>query len=351
MPAIAAPQRTLHPTLVPASASRAQAPLRLTPAAQTAPSNADPLAADPLAAWQLGACIGSGGASEVRAGVHPETGEAVAVKILRRELRRQRSMHRIFAIEARVPGMVRHPSIPSVLASGVLEDGRAWFAMPRIEGEHLSALLAQPVLDTDRLRRRVGLLIQVARAVGGAHRAGVVHADLKPSNVLVDADDRVWVIDWGLARTPGAAPVPFAAGTVAGTLGWMSPEQARGDEAQVGPAADIWALGCMLWCLLHGSPPHAHDDPIRGLRRTVRAQAVGAPPDRLDPACRALWRVAARCLEPDPTLRFSDGCVLADVLGRWMGRTARGGNRPTGTLRGPGASVWAGTTLELVAAG
>jgi len=346
MPAVAVPQQTLHPTLVPAALGRPLERVRLD--ARPAPA---PRRVHPLAAWSLGAHIGSGGASEVRAGVHPETGEAVAVKILRRELRRQRCMRRVFAIEARVPSIVRHPAIPSVLGSGVLDDGRAWLAMPRIEGVQLSELLAQPALDADRLRHRVGLLAQVARAVGSAHRAGVVHADLKPSNVLVDRDDRAWVIDWGLARTAEAAPQGFAAGTVTGTLGWMAPEQARGDEGQVGPGADIWALGCMLWCLLHGEPPHAHQDPIRGLRRTVRAQAIGGPPDRLDAASRALWRIAARCLQPDPALRFSDGCVLADVLGRWMGRTARGGRRPTGTLRGPRASVWAGTTLELVAPG
>ncbi len=305
--------------------------------------------ADRLEDWSPGARIGEGGGSEVFAGTCPWDGRPVAIKLLRPELSRRRSLRRAFDQEARIPNLLRCPGMPAILHSGETEGGQRWLVMPLIQGVQLGEILAQPHGDTDALRATVALLRQVARTVGSAHRGGVVHCDLKPANVLVEGGLRAWVVDWGLARVAGASVPGFQAGTVTGTVGWMSPEQARGDEDAVGPASDIWAIGCMLWTLLHGEPPHVHPDPIIALRRTVRARPLGEPPPHLDTVYRGLWRILARCLQPRPEDRFADGTVLADVLQRWLVRTEREGHRPVGSLRQPGRTRWMGVTLPSMA--
>lgn len=299
--------------------------------------------------YRPGALLGEGGAAQVFAGADPSTGDEVVVKVMHHKLVARASLRRVFAFEATVPTLLGVPGVLPVLDHGEEADGRLWLVMPRVRGGQLDAHLRGPIVDLDHLRHRVGLIAQVAHTVGSAHARGFVHGDLKPSNVLVDHHDRAWVIDWGLARRDGRSVANFPAGTITGTLGWMAPEQARGEVHALSPETDVWALGCMLWCLLHGEPPGLHDDLVVAIRSAVRARRVGPPPADLPQAERGLWRIAAACLEPTVGARLACGTVVHDILQRWLRRTSAGGNRPAGTLREGRARTTPGTTLELSA--
>src|SRR5262249_49499321 len=147
-----------------------------------------------------------------------------------------------FLDEARITARLPHLGIPPVHEVGRLDDGRPFLAMKLIEGRTLHELLKQRASPADELPRFVAIFGQVCQAVGYAHSRGVIHRDLKPHNVMVGAVGEVQVMDWGLAKERGSrdaegepvaslavAPDATGAGTVLGTLGFMAPEQARGE--------------------------------------------------------------------------------------------------------------------------
>ena len=212
-----------------------------------------------------------------------------------------------------------------------LEAGRAWLAMPLLEGGSLR----------DRLRRgplprpeALELLGQLARALGQAHAQGIVHRDLKPENVLFDAQGRPLVADLGLAKHflpagPGATGVASltASGMFVGTPGYMAPEQAV-DGRRAGPAADVFALGVLLFECLSGEPPFS-THPLRGFLEagqgatpTLASRGVSAP--------AWLETLVRRCLASDPAARFPHAGALADALA--AGDSAAPGTRSRGPL-------------------
>src|SRR5262249_6745898 len=160
----------------------------------------------------------------------------------------------------------------------------------------------------------------VARAVQALHEAGIIHRDLKPGNILLAADGTLKVVDFGVAEGLGGEdPGLTGSGMVLGTARYMSPEQARGEAKHVGPAADVWALGVILYELLTGRPPFRDavyevtvariltDDPPRP---TTLAAGV---PDALEAVC-------LKCLEKDPAHRYPSAAELADDLRRVLDR-------------------------------
>lgn len=210
--------------------------------------------------------------------------------------------------EARILGALEHPGVIPVHDVGVLDDGRIWLAMKRVEGEGLDAHLAR--LDT--INERLRLFLRVCEPVAFAHARGYVHRDLKPSNVMVGRFGEVLVLDWGIARAPGETPaadgdaatlVGRAAdatlvGTVLGTPGWMAPEQARG--AAVDARADVFALGR----LLHG----------------ILRPGEGSVP-------RALQAVVRRATAEDSAARYADAAALAADVARWLDRGSTSAHR------------------------
>jgi serine/threonine-protein kinase len=214
--------------------------------------------------------------------------------------------------EALLLARLEHPGIVPVYAVGACE-GQAFIAMKLVEGASLAARLGALRAS---LPRAIALLAWVARAVQHAHEQGVVYRDLKPANILLDAQGAAFVTDFGVALRLDADARLTASGAVMGTPAYMAPEQATG-ERSVGPAADVWALGVILYELLTGRIPFAGATPLETLHRVVRAEPP--PMDKeVQGWPRVLEGVCLRCLQQGPARRYPSASDLADDLDRWL---------------------------------
>ncbi len=246
----------------------------------------------------------------------PRLGRDVAVKVLPDAVATDPERLRRFEREARAAGALDHPNVVAVHDVGNA-DGTPFVVTELLEGETLRERLRSGPLPP---RKAVELAVQIAHGLAAAHERGIVHRDLKPENLFLTRDGRVKILDFGLAklRPPDAAPAPEAQtltrdtspGAIVGTLGYLSPEQARGQEADA--RSDIFALGAVLYELLAGQPafsgPSAADTMSAILREDPPALRQGT---RL-PA--ALERVVERCLEKNPEERFSSARDLGFAL-------------------------------------
>ncbi len=190
--------------------------------------------------YRLVGPLGAGGMAAVWEAEDAVLSRRVALKVLDAADGTPDRIERLLA-EARVLASLEHPGIVPVHDAGVLADGRAFCAMKRVEGESLGAAAARLPSAAARLR----LFLRICETVAFAHARGVLHRDLKPSNVMVGPFGEVLVMDWGLAA---GAEEAQAGGSVAGTPGYMAPEQARGEPVDAG--ADVFSLGVLLGELL-----------------------------------------------------------------------------------------------------
>src|SRR5262249_21886773 len=233
-----------------------------------------------------------------------------------------------FLEEARITSRLQHPGIPPVHEFGRLDDGRPFLAMKLIEGRTLHELLKQRASPANDQPRFVAIFGQGCQAVVYAHSRGVIHRDLKPHNVMVGAFGEVQVMDWGLAKERGArgaegetgeclavAPDATSAGTVLGTLGFMAPEQARGEINRLDQRADVFGLGAVLCVVVTGQPPFVGTDGKAVHLESASGDLAGAF-SRLD-ACAAdgeLIALAKHCLAPDPEQRPRDATAVAEAV-------------------------------------
>jgi len=217
---------------------------------------------------------------------------------------------RRFEREARAAAALDHPNIVPVYEFGQHE-GRPYFAMLLVEGENLSTLVRKQ--GPRPPREAVALLLGVADAVQYAHQAGIIHRDLKPENVLVDRQGRPRVTDFGLAKQVGEASGMTETGRILGTPAYMAPEQARGDSREVGPEADVYALGCILYFLLTGQPPFVGGSVMEVLRKVEYAPVC--PPRSLNTDIPAvLETIVLCCLEKAPACRYPTAAALYEAL-------------------------------------
>jgi len=292
------------------------------------------------ARYHRGELLGVGGMGEVRLFHDQRIGRDVAVKVIQGDDAHAGQVVR-FLREARVQGQLEHPSIVPVYDLGLDDEGAAYFAMKRLKGTTLHQILREARKGGGlehtpwSLRKLLGAFNQVCLAVDYAHQHGVVHRDLKPANLMFGDFGEVYVLDWGLATMPGAAPLPAElspqgddapesgatpratrAGDLIGTPGYMSPEQARGEGDAAGPAADIYALGTILFELLALQPMHGDEGVAMRVASTVmgiseRSPATRSPEQDVAPELDALTQ---RATELEPTDRLHSAREMSEAL-------------------------------------
>src|SRR5262249_45525567 len=237
----------------------------------------------------------------------------VALKTIRGDADLQPEQLERFRVEVQAAARLRHPNIVKVYEVGEV-GGRPYFSLELLPGGSLHERLAAAPMAP---RPAAELLAALARAVDAAHSAGIVHRDLKPANVLFDAEGTPYVTDFGLAKRLGAEDSQTVTGQVMGTPSYMAPEQASGNIREVGPAADIYALGAILYEMLTARPPFKGATPAG----TVRWVTPRAPPSpsRLQPRVpRDLETVCLKCLRKEPGRRYATAGELADDLQRFL---------------------------------
>jgi tetratricopeptide (TPR) repeat protein/tRNA A-37 threonylcarbamoyl transferase component Bud32 len=216
-----------------------------------------------------------------------------------------------FLQEAETIARLKHPNVVQVHEFGN-HQGKPYFALEYLEGGSLAARLhrqPQPPLQAARL------VETLARAVQAAHEQGVIHRDLKPANVLLTADGTPKVTDFGLAKHADSGIT--ASGAVLGTPSYMAPEQAQGKVREVGPAADVYALGAILYELLTGRPPFQGATAWDTLQLVTGTEPVA--PSRLQPKLpRDLETVCLKCLHKEPAGRYASAFALAEDLKRFL---------------------------------
>jgi serine/threonine-protein kinase len=217
-----------------------------------------------------------------------------------------------FRREAEAVAALQHPHIVQIYAVGEA-GGLPYCALEYVAGGTLAEHTDGGALPP---RRAAELIATLARTVQYAHERNIVHRDLKPANVLLAEDGTPKIADFGLAKRPGSATGPTQTGAILGTPSYMAPEQA-GDGKRVGPPADVYALGAILYELITGRPPFKAATPLDTMMQVVSDEPP--PPRRLNPQVpRDLETICLKCLHKDPRRRYASAGELAEDLPRWL---------------------------------
>jgi hypothetical protein len=302
--------------------------------ASTAPGTNEAPGAPPLAlasprsiqGYEILDELGRGGMGIVFKALDRRLNRVVAVKMVSETTFTSPSQLRRFLAEAEVIARLRHPNIIPIYAVGE-EQGRPYFSLELAEGGNLSQWLAKGPISG----REAALLVEtLSRAVHAAHAAGIIHRDLKPSNVLLAGDGTPKIGDFGLAKLLGDDSERTLSGEVLGTPSFMAPEQAEGRSREAGPAADIYALGAILYQALTGRPPFLGASAIETMKLVASTEPVSPRRQRPD-VPRDLETITLKCLQKDPRARYADAEALGEDLRRFLaGRPIAA--RPVGPL-------------------
>jgi serine/threonine protein kinase len=254
--------------------------------------------------------IAVGGMGQVWQATDQVLERAVAVKLLRTDLTDSEDFRQRLRAEARLAAGLSHPGIAHVYdyAEEVSHRRRvAFLVMELVDGQPLSHHLTRR--DPPTLADKVSILEQTGRALGAAHTQGIVHRDVKPGNLLITPENRVKVTDFGIARAINSADITEV-GQVIGTARYMSPEQARGEEAT--PASDVYSLAIVAYEMLSGHTPFAGDSPVA--IALAHVQTTPPPLPAFVPA--GLRSLITQSLAKQPAQRPTDGATFASALQR-----------------------------------
>lgn len=264
--------------------------------------------------YEVQEMIAQGGMGVVYRARQVSLSREVALKMIRSAALASEDDVRRFQVEAEAAAKLNHPGIVPIYEVGE-SNGCPFYSMELVEGGSLQQLAGSAKLPP---RQAAKLLAAVADAVYFGHERGIIHRDLKPSNILLDASGRPKVTDFGLAKDLGRDQEMTASGALLGTPSYMAPEQAQGRLDAVGPTADIYALGGVLYFLLTGRPPLLG----QGFVETIQ-QVINDTPDSPDRVAadvdRDLATICMKCLEKSPEDRYVTAAELAADLRRWIG--------------------------------
>jgi eukaryotic-like serine/threonine-protein kinase len=254
--------------------------------------------------------LGSGGMGEVYLARDRVLGRDVALKVLRKQYAGDDEFAERFKREAMSAASLSHPNIIQVYDRGETEEGASYIAMEYVPGGTLKERILRegPLEAADA----AGIGAQVAEALGAAHDRGMVHRDIKPQNVLLAARGGAKVADFGIARAGSSATISRT-GSVMGTAGYMSPEQALGKPAT--PKSDLYSLGVVLYEALTGELPYTADNPIAVSMKHVN-EPLRPPVQRNPRIPEGMNALVTKLLAKDPEDRYADADELADDLWR-----------------------------------
>jgi hypothetical protein len=273
-------------------------------------------AGEQIGPYQIKALIGAGGMGEVYRAHDDRLSRDVALKLMTEDASGDATRLRRMQQEARAVARLSHPNVLGVFDVGS-HDGRMFLVTELLEGEPLARVIER---GPTPWRSALRIAAQIAEGLSAAHEQGIIHRDIKPDNVFVLRDGRVKILDFGVAtwRTGGAEALASAtaetlsqAGLLVGTVGYMSPEQARGQS--VDHRSDVFAFGCVLHELLSGKRAFDGDNPLTILV-AIQRDAPAALPDLVPNLPADLVRLVERCLEKDPAARFQSMRDLSFAL-------------------------------------
>jgi eukaryotic-like serine/threonine-protein kinase len=297
-----------------------------------------------LGPYEIVAPLGAGGMGEVYRARDERLGREVAVKVLPADSSSDPDRLRRFQQEAKAAGALNHPNLVAVFDTGQHE-GSPYVVFELLDGVTLRQRLGGGPLPA---RKAVDYAVQIAQGLAAAHEKGIVHRDLKPENLFVTRDGRVKILDFGLAKLRPAldpdAPrkegdsTATGAGVVLGTIGYMSPEQVRGEPAD--PRSDVFALGSVLYEMLSGRRPFSGETAAEVMTAILKED----PPELAKPDVPAgLERVVRRCLEKRPEERFQSARDIGFAMEAASGAASI--QRPRGWLGPIAAALVAGAVM------
>ena len=265
-----------------------------------------------LGRFELVEELGIGSFGHVFRAHDTELARTVAIKVQRSPARPHALERERFLREARSAAQLEHPHIVSLYETGETEEGVAYLVTEYIEGQSLQERLRGGPLQQDEAVR---LVTRIAMALDAAHEHGVIHRDVKPSNIMLDRQGQPHVMDFGLAKRDVGETTVTPEGALMGTPAYMSPEIARGDAHTVDARCDVYSLGVVLYELLTG------ERPFHGIRRMLVMQVLEdepRPPRRLnDKIARDLETICLKAMEKSPARRYASARKLAEDLARF----------------------------------
>ena len=259
--------------------------------------------------YRIRAVLGGGAMGMVYAATDERAQRPVAIKVLHPDCAERPELVARFALEARAAQRIEHPGVVRVLEFG-RHEGRPYLTMEHIDGEDLRAVLSRQGLPA--VERVVRWGVELCAAIEAAHALGIVHRDIKPSNLLITSDgDHLKVLDFGLAKQPGT--VLTASGQVFGTLAYMPPEQLTSAKS-VGPTADIYAIGVLLYECLSGALPF-----VEASNSALILRIVNDPPPPIRRALpEGLAELVGQCLAKGAAERFASCAALGTALSTYL---------------------------------